>query len=290
MGWGRKNLVNLTIKMEKPLINILTRFSRENSIRRSLDSINSQTYNNIKHYITYETTEGLSFLESLEYKHPTEFVRVPNYGKIDNLHLYYEHHDLHTDYLNWDWEKWDVQAVLGDEIPQRKEIPCEKTRYSSEGYFCETLSHSLRRVSHHAPYNLYLKIAEERVNEGWIAYLDDDDIYTSDEAIQILADEISHDEDTLHVYRLIRVNEFGDNFIPSNRYWPYLKAGHPFIVGEIGGACICFHSKYKGYTQWGHWTADDYRTVSVLGKVIPRKNFINKVLYDSFKAGAGKVD
>ena len=41
--------------MREPLINVITRFSREDGIVESLQSLNEQTYSNIKHYITYQT-------------------------------------------------------------------------------------------------------------------------------------------------------------------------------------------------------------------------------------------
>lgn len=274
--------------MKEPIINVLTRFSRKEGIVRSLQSLNEQTYSNIKHYITYETTEGLEHLKTLEYKYPTEFIRVPNYKRIKNLYLYYEHHDGDTDYLNWDWEKWDVQVIHGDKIPPRKVVKCNSRKYAMDRWFCCSLDHSIRKRSPHGPYNMYLKIAEAYVKEGWISYLDDDDVYTSENSISDLACEIKEgSEDTFHLFRVKREARFKENLIPSDKFFRYHVAGHPIIMGEIGGACICFHSKYKEYTQWGHWAGDDYRTVKVLEKVIPHKNFINKVLYDAFKAGKG---
>lgn len=276
--------------MNEPLINIITRFSRKEGIIRSLESLNSQTYDNIKHYITYETTEGLEYLKSLEYKYPTEFIRVPKYNRISNLYLYYEHHDGDTDYLNWDWEKWDVQVVLGKEIPPRNEVECNSQRYYKESWWCESLPHSLRKWSRHSPYNLYIKIAEQYVNKGWIIYLDDDDFYTSDKAIQILANYIKeHNEDVLHFFRMRRKSDDGGDIVPSDYFYKIHSTGHPIVMGEVGGACICFHSKYKEFTQWGYWSGDDYRTVKVLEQVIPHKNLIKDILYNALEPGKGNT-
>ena len=108
------------------MINIITRFSREGGFKKCLESLNSQTYKEIHHYITYETQEKFEYLKSFEYKYPTTFIRVPKYHKVKDLYLYYEHHDRDTDYLNWDWDKWDVKVVLGKEVPSRKQIECKK--------------------------------------------------------------------------------------------------------------------------------------------------------------------
>ena len=268
--------------MNTPLINIITRFSREKGMVRALQSLNEQTYDNVKHYITYETVEGLEFLKSLEYKYPTKFIKVPKYTKIDNLWLYGEHHGLDTDYLNWDWGKWDVKVVLGDEVPPRKEIPCTKKRFHGNGKWSETLPHSHRVKSRHAPYNFYCKLAEAYIDEGWVGYLDDDDVYTNHHSLSLLTDQIKKtNEDTLQVFRIsIKTND-GGNIKPPNRYMDHLLTGQPLVIYEIGGACVCFHSKWKEYTQWGHWSGDDYRTISVLDKVIPNRNIINKILYNA---------
>jgi glycosyltransferase involved in cell wall biosynthesis len=270
------------------IINVITRFSRERGFKKCLASLNSQGYENIKHFITYESSEGLEYLKSFTYRYPTEFIRVPKYNRIPNLYLYAEHHDAETDYSNWDWDKWGVQVVLGDEIPPRQEIACDEKKYEVPGWWCMGLPHSLRRKSFHAPYNLYVKIAEQHVKEGWILYLDDDDVYTSPKSIQIIVDNINKGgEDCLYTYKMIRETVGGENLVPSSKFWKYHLAGHPIIYGEAGAGTFCFHSKYKKYTQWGHWSGDDYRTLKALEKVIGKKYFINEVLYSALKPGAG---
>jgi len=270
--------------MGGPLINIITRFSREKGMIKALRSLNEQTYHNVKHFITYETFEGLEFLKSLEYKYPTKFIKVPKYTKIDNLYLYGEHHGLDTDYLNWDWEKWDVKVVLGDEIPPRKEIPCTQKKFNANGRWSVTLPHSLRIKSCHVPYNFYCKLAEAYIDEGWIGYLDDDDNYTNQHSLSLLIDQIKEtNEDTLQIFRISIDPDNKENTIPPNHFINHLLAGHPLTMHEIGIGCICFHSKWKEYTQWGFWSGDDYRTISVLNKVIPYRNFIDKILYNALQ-------
>jgi len=276
--------------MNDPLINIITRFSRKDKFPRALESLSTQTYSNIRHYITYETQESLEFLQSLEYKYPTAFIRVPKYNKIKDLYLYFEHHDADTDYLNWDWGKWNVQVVLGKEKPPRKEVKCKKVKYQGKNIWCEGLSHSLRKWSMHAPYNMYVKIAETCIGKGWIMYLDDDDVYTSKDSVGVIADHIiKNNEDTLLLFRMKRKSDCGQHIVPNDHFYSYHVAGHPIIQGEIGSGCVCFHSKYKEFTQWGHWSGDDYRTIKALERVIPRKEHLFDVLYDALEPGAGKV-
>lgn len=279
--------------MSEPLVNIITRFSREKSIKNSLESLKSQTYNNIKHYITYETTEGLEFLKSLEYKYPTEFIRVPNLKQVDGLFATHEHHDVDTDYLAWDKEKWRFKVIYDPTIKVEdlrnssdERIKCTVKRFvDKRGAWCVSLGHSLKCADKHFPYNLYVKIVEQQINEGWIMFLDDDDVYAFNSSVEEIVKEINdYDEDTLHIFRMKRNTS---KVLPSDHYFKYHKRGHPPILYECGAGNICFHSKWKGYTVWDEWSAADFRTISSLARVIPRKNWVEKIHYLCLN-GAGK--
>ena len=62
----------------KPVINIVTRFSRIESIERCLNTLYKQTYDNIHHIITYETDELKEYLDTKVNHNITTMVRVPN--------------------------------------------------------------------------------------------------------------------------------------------------------------------------------------------------------------------
>ena len=90
----------------------------------------------------------------------------------------------------------------------------------------------------HYKYNLYCNKLLEKVNDGWIMFLDDDDMFSTNYSLQIISEQMTH----------------YNNFI----YWS-VKLGHNKIVhpninnitfGSISGIGFIFHSKYKDIAQW----------------------------------------
>jgi hypothetical protein len=272
-------------------LNVITRCSRQDKFLKTLDSLNKQRYNNIKHYITYQNDEILNFLQNIEFKYETELVRVPNLKKIDNLSIMYELDDVRIDYLNPDWDYMNRKVILDNnhffeeqkKSENRKKV--EVLKYEKDGFWCTTFNSTTLRQSYHLPYNLFLKIAEQKVTDGWIFLLDDDDTLVDENSLLILSDEIKkHNEDTLHIFKMKRK----PNTVPSNHYFKYMKTGHPILYGEIGSSCISYHSKYKDYTMWDEWANADYRTAKALEKIIPNKNFFDKVIVDAYIGNGGE--
>lgn len=262
----------------KPLINILTRCSRlsEVGFGRALASIKEQEGVNFNWFISYETQEAYEYLKKQDLPKNTTLVKVPKYNIIPNLRITYEHHDAHTDYTNWDWEKWQVTPYMG-EIPETKTIELSVVRYEKGRFWCSTFNNSIKQSASHFPYNLYLKILEAQVQEGWIIHLDDGDVFETNDSLKKLQEEImKHDEDTFHIFKLMNR---GRRFTtPTHRYWEYYNAGHPSIHGECSGSCLCYHVKWKNYTAWDEWRFADYRTARVLETVIPKRNLFNEVI------------
>lgn len=272
-------------------LNVITRCSRQDKFLKTLDSLNKQRYDNIKHYITYQNDEILNFLQNIEFKYETELVKVPNLKKIDNLSIMYELDDVRIDYLNPDWDYMNRKVILDNndffeeqkKSENRKKV--EVLKYEKDGFWCTTSNITILRQSYHLPYNLFLKIAEQKVTDGWIFMLDDDDTLIDENSLLILSDEIKkHNEDTLHIFKMKRKPDT----VPSNHFFNYMKTGHPILYGEIGGSCISYHSKYKDYTMWDEWSNADYRTAKSLEKIIPNKNFFDKVIVDAYIGNGGE--
>jgi len=273
-----------------PVFNIITRFSRKDTISRgwearfqdTLRSVNSQSYGNVRHYITYETTENLEYLKSLNYKYYTKFIRVPHFKFIPHLYLTYEHHDFDTSYVDWDWEKWKIKIIYdlkseGHAQQGSNRIPCSVKKFSDGNFWCMTLGKSTFIANKHFPYNIYLKLAEQHISEGWIIYLDDDDGYMCNSSLMKLSHQIKkYDEDTLHISRL----SGGDNYTyPSNSIFNYNRVGHPPIINALGSGNLCFHNKWKEFTRWDEFKGSDYRTGRSLYEVIPNVNWIDECYY-----------
>jgi len=69
-----------------------------------------------------------------------------------------------------------------------------------------------------------------------------------------------------------------------------MKAGHPFVLHEIGGSNYVFHSKYLDYTVWDEWSGADYRTAKNLEKVTMNKNFVDLIIIRAYGNGGSLND
>jgi hypothetical protein len=266
------------------MFNIITRFSRKDKIERTINSVNQQTFSNINHYITYENDKDIDFLKSIKTKVPTHFIKVPKYNKIDNIGIYYEYHDIHTNYLDWDLEKSKFKFYHGNPPDEKSDedriIYDSQIRYEKDGFWCETLNYSVRMVCRHFPYNLYLKIVEGYLEDGWIIYLDDDDFFMSNDSLEKLNNHIeNNDEDTIHIFKILTA--FDGVTMPNEKYFLFMKTGHPIVHKECGGSCFTFHTKYKQYANWDEWRLSDVRVIKSLERVIPKKNFIDEIIINT---------
>jgi glycosyltransferase involved in cell wall biosynthesis len=269
--------------MNEPLINIITRASRKHSIKRSVDSVLNQTYKNIHHIITYENDEILNYLQTITNPDITTLVRVPQYKQIDNLYMSYMHHDHYSNWAEPNWEFLDRKVHLSSDGIVRDRIPVKPVKYEKHIgggaiAWCTSLDHAARKIVSHFPPNLYLKIAEGYLKEGWVLYLDDDDTLFNNTIIEEVSSCIQEStEDTLH-YIKTRYKKGAKDSTPPLKHWEYMKLGHPPIYGEIGSCNIIFHSRYSKYTVWDEWRAADNRSINALHNTIPGKNFIDKEL------------
>lgn len=259
-------------------INILTRCSRlsEVGFGRALTSVKEQEGVEFNWFISYENEEILKYLQSQDLPANTTLVKVPKYQHIPNLGIAFEHHDIHTDYNNWDWKKWNVTPYMG-EVPETQTVEGRKVRYEKNGFWVEWYGDSIKKHVAHFPYNLYLKILEAQVQEGWIIHLDDGNVFESTSSLKKLQEEISkHDEDTLHIFKLMNTGRAWTT--PQPEFWKYYQTGLPLVMGECSGSCLCFNAKWKNYTAWDEWRFADYRTARCLESVIPKRNLLDSVI------------
>lgn len=263
-------------KMNKNLINIITRASRKESVLISIESVKSQTYKNIHHIITYETEEMREYLTDVVDKKKTTLVKVLNNKQIPGLSYSYNHHDLYTKFLEPNWEFWDRKVhINGEGFDPKHKIDVVSNKYEQWFGFATDLSFTMRKEIHHFPYNQYLKIAERYLKEGWVVYLDDDDSFYGKNTLEKVSKAlIEVGEDTLFLIKTIA--NYGVK--PSKKMWLSMKVGHPLVLGAIGASNFIFHSKYVDYTAWDEWRGADYRTAKCLEEVIPKKAFLSTIL------------
>ena len=223
----------------KPLINIVTRCSRKDKfLKNCLPSIQSQTYENYHHVITYETEELKNSL--LEYVDPekTTWCKVFPTKKIKGLYksFYYKQHGLLDDVDKIDAKLW---------TPDEEGVSSPNWKGGRTKFM-------------HFPYNL-----------------DDDNQLYKDTALEELANGLV-DEDTLYFFRIVKPSEWlphdyvlNHSAIPKGEQPPALGVG-------FTGHTIIFHSKYLEHTAWDEWSGSDWKTVQSLWYSIPKHNLINK--------------
>ena len=112
------------------------------------------------------------------------------------------------------------------------------------------------RVSQtHMPYNLYCNKLMEKVTEGWIMYLDDDDILYHENTINSVI-PLLHDTNNIIIWKCLRQN----NIYPVN----FKKIVKQY---DIGSNSFMFHSKNIKYAQWDDKESSDFRCIDKLLKI-----------------------
>lgn len=119
-------------------------------------------------------------------------------------------------------------------------------------------------------YNLYCNDLLNKVSDGWIMFLDDDDMLSNSSVIKKIVRHIKKaDEDTLFIWQ----SQFPNgHVIPSHKTFKEEK----IKLQHIDTACFIFHSKYKHLAKWDCWWAADYRFIKQLSQVIPNQKWIQK--------------
>ena len=117
-----------------------------------------------------------------------------------------------------------------------------------------------------APWNLHLNELNKHAIDGWVMYLDDDDKFTTKDALKIIVSNIDNEDQIL----LWRVNISGW-IVPTDEAF-----GKVISPGNISGIGFMFHTKHLP-VDWGSWSYGDYRVLRELSKKLKHK-WINLVL------------
>ncbi len=143
-----------------------------------------------------------------------------------------------------------------------KKVPIEK----------ELIGLPMNEDDRFEPYNLYCNNLLNEVEEGWIMFLDDDDMLADEEVLKKLQKEIrQNDEDTLFIWQ----TKFPDgSLLPPDETFnkKEIKLQH------IDTACFMFHFKYKNVAKWDGFWAADFRFIKKLSQAIPNQRWIRQRL------------
>ena len=139
--------------------------------------------------------------------------------------------------------------------------PVHYTQTKSNGRYLN-LSRGIKTL--HFPVNLYLNRLMDEVKEGWVMFLDDDDMMATHETLEEIA-KLLTSEDTAVFWKV----QLGERIIPS-------KQGRP-KVRDFSMIGMCFHSKYIPLLQFDQYKQTDYRVADRIYSILNVK-FIDKVL------------
>lgn len=130
------------------------------------------------------------------------------------------------------------------------------------------------------PYNLFVNALMEQVSEGWILFLDDDDLFTTPNALSVIASHLN-DPETLVIWNMW----FPDKIVPGTRNLSEI------LEGKIASSCFAFHSKHKQAAAWHSSRAGDYHCFDNLRKKL-KPLFLDDILartnYTDRSAGWGQ--
>lgn len=162
-------------------------------------------------------------------------------------HIVSYDNDIDLDYLN----KYDVEKIKVNKMNEEK-------MNHPDGFTP-------------AFYNLYCNELLNNVVEGWIMFLDDDDCFLHNKALQEIVHEIKKaDQDTMFFWQM----RYPDGkILPPKKEFKAQK----IEIYNIGAPCFLFHSKYKNAAKWDGWKVSDYRFINSLSQIIPKKKWINQV-------------
>lgn len=118
------------------------------------------------------------------------------------------------------------------------------------------------------PYNLYCNELLKEVKEGWIMFLDDDDMLLHDNVLKEIINHIrKSNENTLFFW----YTRFPDGtLLPSQENFKNKK----IVLQQMDTACFSFHSKYKNAALWDAWWAADFRFIEKLAQIIPKHKWL----------------
>tara|TARA_R110000868_G_scaffold19400_7_gene83601 strand:+ start:12419 stop:13069 length:651 start_codon:yes stop_codon:yes gene_type:complete len=119
-----------------------------------------------------------------------------------------------------------------------------------------------------SPHNLYCNELLDAVEDGYILFLDDDDMLLDETVIEEIVGNIV-DEDTMLVWQM----RYPDGRVLPNRNHFNIKIS---TLGGIGSPCFLFHSKWKDETRWDAYKCGDFRFLDKLYRKIPKNKWIQK--------------
>lgn len=135
----------------------------------------------------------------------------------------------------------------------------------------------------YSPHNLYFNELFEKINDGWVIILDDDDEFIDENSVKKIVDNIKNDN-SLIIWQMKYQNT--NRVLPPNN----LINSKP-MLGQIGSPCFTFNIKNLGDIRFDSWKCGDFRFIQKLYDKISEKIIIPEPLILIKQIGLGnKID
>lgn len=118
-------------------------------------------------------------------------------------------------------------------------------------------------------YNLYCNELLKKVEKGYIIFLDDDDMFTSEYALEKINEKLLNENDI--VFWKFKCS---DKII-------YPENINNIKVGYVANSSYCFHYKFKDSSKWEALQIGDFK---FLDKMLKKNNF-NRIFIDEILSG-----
>lgn len=178
-------------------------------------------------------------------------------------------HDCVRSILDQTYHNYRIIVASDDENDSYMDgLPCSKIKVKRHGDFPLGKRPEGDDYGIFFPYNDYMNALIEQAREGFIIYLDDDDKFSSDEALEELARMISANEADLVFWRV----QFPSRVVPSDKSWNLRKP----ICKDISSIGFTHSAKYR--PVWEPWKRADYRAANFVFKRAERVLWHNQVL------------
>ena len=132
-----------------------------------------------------------------------------------------------------------------------------------EGYQPIQVKQLFRTEKQNFPWNLYLNHLLDQVIDGWIVFIDDDDMYADPLSLETIVKNLPEDD-----FMLVWQMRFPDGrLVPNHEH----IGTTPFVRKQIAMPCFAFHSKWKKHVRFDGQRAGDFRITNALLKFLQVK-------------------
>lgn len=130
----------------------------------------------------------------------------------------------------------------------------------------------------HCPYNLYFNSLINEVNEGWIFFIDDDDVLNGPNTLMKISKNVS-DPDLLYVFRM----QYTNRVVPNRNF------GKDIVGGDIATPNIIVNKKNAARSKWPDRRMGDFTYISGLVSEMGKDSirWIDEITYVVNTVGTG---